>query len=502
MATFNQKARDNSITENHAGDKAYSLSKEMELYSLVVTSFVANKFYESGDMRLKRLRSLVADISKTNPEFVAKLAVYAREKMHLRSIPLVLAVELSKVHSGDSLVSKMIYRIIQRADEITEALGYYALANEREDVKKLGRLSKQIRLGIAKAFTKFDEYQFAKYNRDTEIKFRDALFLTHPKAVDVEQQKLFDKIVSNTLEVPYTWEVELSSGRDKKEVWEEMIDSGNLGYMAMLRNLRNMLKADVSLEHLEKVAKRLSDKEEVLHSKQLPFRFLSAHKELSEHFSKYTSLLLDSLEEAVIYSVDLLKGFDFDTSVLVACDVSGSMSSQVSSRSRIQMYDIGLLLGMLLHYKSKAVVSGIFGDRWKTISLPKTGVLSNTDKLRGRMGEVGYSTNGFLVIKDLLDREEKIDKIMMFTDCQMWNSGGAWEDAPKGEFERLWKEYKKISPNSKLYLFDLAGYGTIPVSVKQGDVYLISGWSDKVFTMLDAYENGSTALKEIEKIEL
>jgi len=93
---------------------------------------------------------------------VAQLAVYAREQMHLRTVPLVLAVELAKLHNGDNLVSWLVARVVQRADEITELLAYYQLANERKGTKKLGLLSKQMQKGLALAFNRFDEYQFAK----------------------------------------------------------------------------------------------------------------------------------------------------------------------------------------------------------------------------------------------------------------------------------------------------------------------------------------------------
>ena len=121
---------------------------------------------------------------------MAKLAVYVREKMHLRSIPLVLTVELAKQHNGDGLVSKLTNRVVQRADEITELLAYYAMANVAKELKKLNKFSKQLQKGLADAFNKFDEYQFAKYNREAEVKLKDALFLVHPKAKDEAQQAI------------------------------------------------------------------------------------------------------------------------------------------------------------------------------------------------------------------------------------------------------------------------------------------------------------------------
>jgi hypothetical protein len=90
-----------------------------------------------------------------------------------------------------------------------------------------------------------------------------------------------------------------------------------------------------------------------------------------------------------------------------------------------------------------------------------------------------------------------MDKVMMFTDCQMWNSNG---DA--STIENSWNKYKQLAPNAKLYLFDLTGYGNVPINFKRSDVCLIAGWSDKIFGILDSIENGSDAVKKINAVTL
>ena len=118
-------------------------------------------------------------------------------------------------------------------------------------------------------------------------------------------------------------------------------------------------------------------------------------------------------------------------------------------------------------------------------------------KLRDMEGEVGYSTNGYLVIEDLIGRKQKMDKVMMFTDCQMWDSRFG-----DNHIRESWKKYRSMYPDARLYLFDLSGYGHAPLRLERDGVALIAGWSDKVFDVLQALENGSDAIKEINKIEL
>jgi hypothetical protein len=101
------------------------------------------------------------------------------------------------------------------------------------------------------------------------------------------------------------------------------------------------------------------------------------------------------------------------------------------------------------------------------------------------------------VIDDMINREVVMDKIMLFTDCQLWDSkyGGS-------SLTASWNAYKKMAPHAKLYLFDLSGYGNTPINIQRNDVCLIAGWSDKVFDVLHAIENGESAVEKIKQLEL
>ncbi len=503
--SFRSKA---TPVRNHEGAPAYALTPALELYAAVATASLSDQFYEAADARVTRLRELIAH---NDPHLVARLAVYARERLYLRSVPLVLAVELARHHKGDSLVSRLVARIVQRADEIPELLAYYAQANGRTGVKTLGRLSKQVQRGLALAFNHFDAYQLAKYDRaGAAVRLRDALFLVHPKPRDEAQQAIFNHLVTGTLPVPYTWETELSAAGQVTydspaerqaaitRTWETLVASGRLGYMALLRNLRNLLEAKVSAEMLALVCTTLADPGQLARARQLPFRFLAAYREVLALSTGAVAPVLTALETAIVGSARNLRGFGPETRVVIACDVSGSMQQPISPRSKVLLYDVGLVLAMLLQSRCQHVVTGFFGDRWQRVTLPQGQVLRNVQTLYEREGEVGYATNGYLVVQDLRQRREAVDKMMIFTDCQLWNTNGV------GTLAQEWAAYRAtVAPQARLYLFDLAGLGTTPLDVRAEDgVALIAGWSDKIFDVLAALENGSNALAELEKIEL
>ena len=112
MARFNVKASKKYLDKNHEGATSYKLTPEMELYSMVCASALQPSFYvPNTNDQLNKIKSA---LRKVEPEFAAKLAVYAREKMYLRTIPLVLTVELTKLYKGqDDLIRRLTRRVVQ-----------------------------------------------------------------------------------------------------------------------------------------------------------------------------------------------------------------------------------------------------------------------------------------------------------------------------------------------------------------------------------------------------
>ncbi|WP_353720061.1 hypothetical protein [Dyadobacter sp. 676] len=207
--------------------------------------------------------------------------------------------------------------------------------------------------------------------------------------------------------------------------------------------------------------------------------------------------VMEALELAVAHSAAAISGFGKNTRVVLACDVSGSMQTPVSAKSTIMLYDVGLVLAMLLQTRCANVEIGMFGDIWKRIGVRSNRVLAGVQEFYRREGEVGYATNGYLVVRDLLQRKAVVDKILLFTDCQLWDSMGT------ESIQALWIRYKRdLAPRARLYLFDLRGYGQTPLRLMNDDVYLIAGWSDKIFGVLVALENGAHALESINSMSI
>jgi telomerase protein component 1 len=92
---------------------------------------------------------------------------------------------------------------------------------------------------------------------------------------------------------PVTWETELSARGNCAQVWEELIKAKKLPFMAMLRNIRNLLLTGVDRETHEMVLTRLQDPGQVAQSRLFPFRFFSAFEALQVDLEELRKLKED-----------------------------------------------------------------------------------------------------------------------------------------------------------------------------------------------------------------
>ena len=330
----------------HEGGPAKKVTPLLELRrSILATMLWEDGFYESGIAVAQRVANLVKSVK---PEKVAALAIEARGKGKLRHIPLLIARTMAPLPTHREYVADLLNAIIQRPDELAEFLSIYW-----KDKKQ--PLSAQVKKGLAKAFTKFDEYQLAKYNRDSAIKLRDVLFLCHAKPIDKKQEKLWKRLINDELKTPDTWEVALSAteGENKKEAWERLLTEGKLGGLALLRNLRNFKQTGVSESLVRKALKDMKTE------RVLPYRFITA--------SKYAPNLEPELEEAMYKAIEG-KGEKIKGKTVLLLDVSGSMDAKISDKSEATRLDAAEGLAILAREMFEDVEIFSFSNR--TVQIP------------------------------------------------------------------------------------------------------------------------------------
>lgn len=159
-------------TVTNEGAPSFKFDSIMELYVAVATTLMGEpKFYESGDERAKRIRRLISKaVQAGEVETVAKLAVYCRETLNLRSVPIFITVSLAKEMRDQKVewdgLRRLTNRVIQRADEVREMFAAAEnIFGDNQNNKLFKRIvPKALLKGIGDSLNKFDEYQIQKYS--------------------------------------------------------------------------------------------------------------------------------------------------------------------------------------------------------------------------------------------------------------------------------------------------------------------------------------------------
>ena len=455
MSKFNIK-NPSTKTVNMAGGEAFKFDVQTELVHAVLTTFLDDKYYEKGKDRIARIARLVKE---NNPEFVAKLAVVARTEFNLRSVSTLLIAELAKVHKGDSLVKNTIIASTVRVDDLTELIACVGTP-----------IPKQVKRGIRNALFKFDRYQLAKYKGEGKgVSLVDIFNLVHPKPefASDEQKLAWKDLMEGNLKSFDTWEVELAGAKDdteRREKLSELIMSNKIGYMALLRNINNIIKYGCSTEVIAHAASRISDKNEVSKSKQLPFRYSTAFENVKGN-RVFSDAIVDAMEHA-LSNVPELPG-----STLIAVDTSGSMSGNPIK--------IASLFAATLAKSNPNADIIQYNTNVSTFNISSRSTIIDIAKYIQDNAN-GGGTRTSLVFEYALQIGKKYDRFIIISDNESWGEG-------YGGVQNVYNQYKNVTNTDPfIYAIDIAGYGTKDISSSK--VTHLGSWSDRILDFIGENE--------------
>lgn len=482
-------------TQTFESAQAWSYKDKSELFLLAVTNMVSeNTFYEKGQDRDSRYRQLVRNVTQADPAWMQAFIPWLRYTANMRSAPVVALAEYVK--AGGPEARALVAKTLSRADELAELTGYW--------LSRYGKpLPKAIKRGISDRLNRLTEYEALKYDsQSNDVRLGDVINLVHPKPVDNLHSHLFKYLLDRrhqgkaevdgrTLKVikgrqqmeaispdqrrnwieggipehyGVTWEYLsgwLPGGMDA-QAWEAVIP--HMGYMALLRNLRNFDEAKISAATVAHLKAELSHPDNVARSRQFPYRFFSAYKQLGSVRWSVT------LEEALNHSVANIPAFSGRT--LVMTDTSSSMTIPVSERSSICHYEIAALFAAAVGARSQVDLISFASGAERIPYNPGDAILVVADRVRRRIGQVGHGTDfnpGLKYFDPMVH-----DRIVIFTDGQV----------------RYPPQFPKGVP---VYIFDTSGYGRSPAPVGEGMVHAIGGFTDAAFKMIPYLEQGRQA---------
>lgn len=481
----------------YEGGVAYSRNAKSELFLLAVSNMVSEKtFYEGADERDARFRDLIATVTREDPDWIRRFVPFLRDEMNMRSAAVVMAAEY--VHAGGKNGRSLVAAACQRADEPGEMLAYWRSQHGRN-------IPQPVKRGVADAVGKlYNERSMMKWDGSNRAwRFGDVIDVVHPKpdfawksdlykyALDLRHARE-DLAIPVSLEmlrtderlraVPQaerreymrrnpevlkaagmTWE-KLSAwlaGPMDAEAWESIIPS--MGYMALLRNLRNFDEAGISKAAIQAVKAKLADPEEVARSRQFPIRFFSAWKAVaSMHWG-------DALEEAFQLSIKNIPAIPGSSLILVDC--SGSMEDRVSDRSEVLRCELAGVFGVGIAVRCEKAKIVRFGSNWQEIALkPRAAVLRAALELG--VPDMG-GTNTWQTLRATYSGQ---DRVFIVTDEQYHPNWGGY-----------------AGPDAPVYTWNVAGYRVGHEANDQKRRYTFGGLTDAAFRMVPLIEAGRDA---------
>jgi len=400
-------------------------------------------------------------------EGTLKIAVELRNTDNIRTTPQVILVRAANRRDKPAgVLGKYAQDIIKRVDEAAVGMAY-----------QIGTFGKPIPVSLRKAWKKAlesaNDYSLAKYRMENRVvKTVDVVNMVHANSPSI------DKLMKGELKNTETWEAVISAKGNNKEAWESVIPK--MGHMALLRNLRNFLNANVDMKP---VLRQLEAG--VIGGKQLPFRYWNAYKQMSDNLQ-----VAASLERCIETAIENLPKFKGKTMSLV--DNSGSaQSAKQSEMGTMPVSEIGNITGVLTAKASEHGYVGVFGDR---LAVTKVGVNDSTFSTLKDMNkvakEIGQSTeNGvWLFFRDAIAKKEHWDNIFIYSDMQAGHGGLYGVNASEykdylisGRYidvNTLVKKYREtVNPKVNVFLVQIAGYQDTLMPELYNRTFILGGWS-------------------------
>lgn len=533
--------------KTHEGGTGYARDERTELFLRATTNFAGEDlFYEKGSTSDNRICGLVRQlaVSEAGWPWVKGFLPWLRSDGNIRTASIMLAIEavharLAKGLHGDGN-RQLIASVLQRPDEPGEAVAYYLGKYHSKT------LPKPIKRGIADAVSKLNERGFLRYDSESRgIRIGDVLELTHPKGrfrgtdggrswqdelfryaitarhnrdgeagepprklSAVHSRRTLSQLppearhefarnalrigaAAKQLEIAAAgqWEWILSWLGDapedaallKKEQWELILP--HMGYMALIRNLRNLDQAGISDSLASKLTARIADPEEVKRSRQLPFRFLSAYLEApSLRWGQ-------ALETALTLSTQNVPELGGRTLILI--DTSGSMQSTLSSKSKMTRVKAAALFALALGLKNPLSVDvyGFADGNFKVDGIgPGVSLLKAVEMFDSCVGRVGHGTQIEHNVRATFSK--KHSRVCVFSDMQTFaSSPGFYGYYGVGDISSA------VPASVPVYGFNLAGYthGAMPVT-GSNNRHEMGGLTDHTFSLIKAIEMGQNGV--------
>jgi 60 kDa SS-A/Ro ribonucleoprotein len=482
---------------NQAGGRAYAYGPEAKLAQLAATGTLADGFYAGAEAQLADVLDATWEV---DAEFVAKVAVYARQSGAMKDMPALLTAVLTI--SDPDLSVRVFKRVIDNGRMLRTFV--QIMRSGQTGRTSLGSRPKRlVREWLEQASIR--SLMAAATGKDPSL--ADVVRMVHPAPASAERRAFYGWLIGKPYDVaalpaeiaafeawkrepqgdlpqvPFEW---LTAFPLTAEQWGEL--AGRMGWQALRMNLNTLARngAFAVPGVTEQVAGRLTDAEALAKVRPAPYQLMVALSQVGDGVPLAVQAALEQALEVSLGRVPRLEG-----SVVVCPDVSGSMSMAATgyrkgATSAVGCIDVAALVAAAVLRTNRNARVLPFECAVVDVALdPNARVAVNAAKLAA-IGGGGTNVSAPLA---LLNRERaKVDTVVIVSDNESWvDPSRRGATATMNEWNRL----KARNPGAKLICIDIQPYGTTQAKGRE-DIMNVGGFTDAVFDAMARFASGET----------
>ncbi len=512
-----------AAARNEAGGTAYDLSPKQKLAQYAATGCMNHTFYASAEEQLEVVLTLC---DRIEPDFIARCAVYSRQRGYMKDLPALLVAVLAAQAIIDPTAAALAEGVFDRVIDDARMLRNFVqiVRSGVTGRKSLGSLPKRL---VRRWFEARSDEQIFRASVGNAPSLADVIKLAHPKPATKSRAALYGYLIGREFDADALPQLvkdfeacKTAEGRKVPDVpfrlltglplapadWVEIARNGSWTMTRM--NLNTFARHGVfDAKGMTKlIADRLRSPELVSKARAFPYQLLAAHTNATAVPAEVRDALQDAMELSIA-NVPALAG-----KVYVFPDVSGSMHSPITGHRRggttaVRCVDVAGLIAAAVLRKNPTAEVIPFSDHLVEVYL-STGntVMMNAAELAACPSG---GTNCSLPLRALNDRRATGDVVIYVSDNESWmdsqRTAPSWFNAPPTQTLKEWEHFKQRSPNAKLVCIDLQPYGTTQAAERE-DVLNVGGFSDAVFALLAEFAAGTLAAEHwvgvIEAVDL
>lgn len=479
MSKFNKKIEKAAKTTSYEGGEVYEKNPVEDWINFLMSSYLEDQFYESASDQMNRYMDLTREVAeKYGWEFVAKATFFSRQELGMRSISEFTAAILN----GQKFDNKRAFfrNYFKRPDGVAEV---FSLLDNFLGSKRSHALVR----GAGDYLSSLGDYQIGKYKMNgKEYNMYDLINITHAHSATI------DKYKAGTLETPDTWETAISgskSDEEKSQNWQRLVEENKLGYLALIRNLRNIVNSAPDAGWIEKyLVPQIENEVAIKKSLVFPYQIYCSWKNYG-----IRNISIDAaLDRAFRIACGNMPKIDGRT--VIVLDVSGSMEDKLSSNSSLTLKEVGAVYAAAMFVNCNADCIK-FGTEAKKLKLNKLDSIFNLVEKMYVNNSCGYGTD---IVPAFRLMNEKYDRIFLVSDMQiMSNNDSEWYWRHQNGIETYNEYCNAYKCHPHMYSFDLANYSTQVENPNNPRIHLLTALNDTLFKMLPYIENGNSLVDYI-----